>query len=243
MMKRNISIIACAAVLIILSLPHAANAEVFSDVTITRVAPSQAFIGQKIWIALVLENMGSSAKVIALNESLAAGANFNQSGAQYIQTAYGEKLWRYEWKIMLAAYENTTVAYWLVPGVAGTYVIAPASVTINGQGFRLKSHSIDVRCNANNACEPGENYLNCREDCGTGSNDGICDFYQDGRCDPDCGQRSDPDCKSDAGGFPANGTNMTGKDNSQSVLPVAVAAIILLAAVAAAFAFIRFRKK
>jgi len=193
MMKIGLMII--VAVLLVLFLVQNAGAETYNGVNIYRVAPDSAFIGQKIWVALVFENTASESRTIAVNESLTSEAEFNQSEAKYTQTEYGEKLWYYEWKITLGPEANTSVAYWLVPKAVGTYVISPARVTINGQSYMLKSHAIEVRCNANAACESGENYLNCPEDCQSGGADGICDSASDGKCDPDCEQTSDPDCE------------------------------------------------
>jgi len=193
MMKISLMII--VAVLLILFLFQNAGAETYNDVNIYRVAPESAFIGQKIWIALVFENTASESRTIAVNESL-GGADFNQSEARYVQTEYGEKIWYYEWKITLGSEANTSVAYWLTLKTVGTYVISPAKIQIGGSAYRLKSHAIEVRCNANQICEPGENYLNCPEDCSTGSADGICDGAADGKCDPDCEAANDADCKS-----------------------------------------------
>ncbi|MEM2919043.1 MAG: DUF333 domain-containing protein [Candidatus Altiarchaeota archaeon] len=53
-----------------------------------------------------------------------------------------------------------------------------------------------VRC-GDKICnfEQGENFLNCREDCSSGSKDNYCDKIVDKICDPDCTNLEDPDCK------------------------------------------------
>ncbi len=53
-----------------------------------------------------------------------------------------------------------------------------------------------VLCNVNGICEAneGENYLNCSQDCKSGSGDNHCDKIADGRCDPDCSRSEDQDC-------------------------------------------------
>jgi hypothetical protein len=218
--------------LFILASLATARAETYNGVNIYRVAPDSVFIGQEAWITLVLENSAGGQKTITINESISGDADFNQSEAQYIQTAYGEKLWYYSWQIILASGENTSVAYWIAPSAAGTYVIPPASVIINGQTFRLKSHSMEVRCNANKDCEPGENYLNCPEDCGTGGSDSICDAASDGKCDPDCEQAADPDCKT----FSQSGEQPQGWPNAFIIIGI-------LITIAVAFAAVKFSKK
>jgi len=245
--KMKIGLMILVAVLLAIFLFQNAGAETYNGVDILRAAPDSAFIGQKIWIALVFENTGNEAKTIALNESLAGGADFNQSEARYIQTAYGEKLWYYEWKITLGPKANTSVAYWLVPKNAGSYVISPASLTINGQSFRLKSHTIAVRCNTNEACESGENYMNCPEDCSTGSADGICDGAADGKCDPDCEQTGDPDCRpaetpKQAGNETPAAATPREKQPQNWTAPVIIIGIVVIVA-AAAVAAMKFLRK
>ncbi len=55
--------------------------------------------------------------------------------------------------------------------------------------------SIEV-CNSNGKCDidKGEFYLNCAQDCPSGSKDGYCDKAEDKRCDPDCSPQTDEDC-------------------------------------------------
>lgn len=43
--------------------------------------------------------------------------------------------------------------------------------------------------------EQGENFLNCPQDCNSGSKDNYCDKVNDGICDPDCTKEEDSDCK------------------------------------------------
>jgi len=242
MMKICLMII--VAVLLAIFLFQNAGAETYNGVNIYRAAPESAFIGQKIWVALVFENTASESRNIAVNESLTSEADFNQSEAKYIQTEYGEKLWRYEWQISLAAHDNTSVAYWLVPKAAGTYVISPARIAINGQGYMLKSHAIEVRCNANEACESGENYLNCPEDCQSGGADGICDSASDGKCDPDCEQGMDRDCIKTK--ETKTTVNETGKETvkiGQGIPATTIAAIVVVILVLGAVAYLKFLRK
>ncbi len=50
-------------------------------------------------------------------------------------------------------------------------------------------------CNNNGACNYGENYFNCPDDCSSGREDNYCDKAKDGKCDKDCMSGEDPDCE------------------------------------------------
>jgi len=52
----------------------------------------------------------------------------------------------------------------------------------------------DGVCYTNAHTKAGEDYLNCPQDCPSGSPDGYCDKVKDARCDPDCKWLEDPDC-------------------------------------------------
>ena len=49
-------------------------------------------------------------------------------------------------------------------------------------------------CNHDGACAGQENFLLCKGDCPSGSEDSWCDKKPDGRCDPDCADGVDADC-------------------------------------------------
>lgn len=167
----------------------------FGGVVLSRVAPESAYLGQKIWITLVFENNASVLKTVTLKENL-GNADFDKTGAKYVETEYGEKFWYYEWKIQLKAGENTSVSYWLVPKEIGSYVISPGKMTVGGENYNLASWNIEIACLADEKCDTsaGENYLNCGQDCSTGLADNICDMAQDKKCDPDCDKGADSDC-------------------------------------------------
>ncbi|MBI2673522.1 hypothetical protein HYX19_04635 [Candidatus Woesearchaeota archaeon] len=46
-----------------------------------------------------------------------------------------------------------------------------------------------------NVCQEHESYVDCKQDCPSGSKDDFCDRVSDGICDPDCGESNDLDCK------------------------------------------------
>jgi len=170
--------------------------EEINGVIVSRLAPDTAYLGQKIWITLVLENNSSVLKTITLKENL-GDADFEKTETKKIETEYGETFWYYEWKIQLKAGENTSVSYWLVPEQIGLYTISPAKITIGGENYNLESRNIDIWCLADEKCDisAGENYLNCPYDCSTGLGDNLCDMARDGKCDPDCEKGADADCE------------------------------------------------
>jgi len=184
--------------------------ETHADLTIRRMAPSTAFVGQRVWVTITVENKGTDQKSIALVEQL-GDADFDKSEAEFIeirdpgpqptQPDQAEKddaprLWYYRWRMELPPGESATVAYWIVGRNPGYYVIPPAEVTVAEEIFRLKSVDIRVGCRADGECDirGGENYATCPQDCSTGAADNVCDFAVDGRCDPDCEIEADPDC-------------------------------------------------
>jgi hypothetical protein len=181
--------------------------ETIGDLTIRRMAPETATLGQEIWIVVEIENNGVQERTITFVEKL-ANAEFDRSQAKSIEVfdpGYDDlpeveggerlKLWYYEWGIQLPPNESATLAYWLVPTTVGTYVISPAEITIDGEMFRTMSRDIIIKCNSDEQCDvhSGENYLTCPEDCLTGNADGFCDGASDGRIDPDCDEGYDPD--------------------------------------------------
>lgn len=183
-----------AVLLSIILLSAFANAEMVGQVNIERIAPEQGFVGQKLWVLLTLENMGPNNRTVSIREML-GDAEFNESEATPFETLYNKTYWFYEWEILLPAYENATVGYWLIPRAVGSYVIPSSEVVINNASvYYLREAEITIRCNADSSCEPGETYLNCPEDCPSGSDDGICDGRNDASCDPDCEPSADPDC-------------------------------------------------
>jgi len=164
----------------------------FGDVNVFRIYPESAYIGQKVWITIAIENAGTSDKTITVTDKL-GDADFNKSGATGVNTTYGT-MYLYEWEIDLPAGENTSVSYWIEPKSSGNYVISPSLVNISGTEYRMKSAAIAVQCDVDGTCANDENYLNCPQDCASGAADGVCDEVSDAICDPDCAAGSDADC-------------------------------------------------
>jgi hypothetical protein len=216
-----------------------AQNDTFGNIAIYRIYPETAYIGQKIWISLAIENRGGSEAAISVSEKL-GDAGFNRTGTTVVPAANGD-IYFYDWDIAIPAGGNTSVSYWITPHTAGTYVITPAALNISGKQYRLKSVAIRVTCLAENSCNTsaGENFLNCPQNCKSGSADGVCDGVPDGICDPDCTAASDIDCKAQVPATQAPNITISGsKGNSSGQVanggsaPCA-AAFVLLAALPA----------
>jgi hypothetical protein len=181
--------------------------EGLGDLTLRRMVPETAIVGNEIWVVVEIENTGIQEVTFKFVEKL-GDADFDKNQAKSIQVSDpgpggvpeaegGERLelWYFEWEIKLPPGESATLAYWIIPNLPGTYVISPAEITLEGEVLYTKSRSILVKCNTDSQCDlnAGETFLTCPEDCFTGMADGFCDGASDGRVDPDCEEGVDPD--------------------------------------------------
>ena len=66
-------------------------------------------------------------------------------------------------------------------------------VICNGHSYEENVGVYSESC-GNNICESWENSLNCRPDCKSGADDGVCDKRFDFKCDPNCFKNEDLDC-------------------------------------------------
>ena len=193
-MKTYARIIVLLIVLSSFAFAMSAQSDTFGEVTVSRIYPESAYIGQKIWITIAIENTGTTDKTIMITDKL-GDADFNKSGTTSVNTTYGT-MYLFEWEISLPAGENTSVSYWIEPKSSGNYVISPSEVVIGGTKYRMKSAAIAVSCLIDAKCDAAssENFLNCPQDCSSGSADGVCDAVADSKCDPDCASGADSDC-------------------------------------------------
>lgn len=110
--------------------------------------------------------------------------------------------WVFEREFILGANEEKIFQYelkFLGCGVVDQMDLEGFEFSIPSEGFSKISDSAMLMteiCNFNHICEAEryENYLNCPEDCPSGSADGYCDKIKDGICDPDCAKGFDIDC-------------------------------------------------
>ena len=147
----------------------------YGGVSIYRISPEIAAVGQQSWVMLAFENTGKARANLTVTDLL-GDADFNKSAATATNTTYGTR-WTYAWDISLAPGENTSVAYWIIPKSPGEYVISPSPVVVNGVTYYLDAAYMEVACDADGRCSAGEDQFNCPEDCqdtgSPGSNQGI----------------------------------------------------------------------
>ena len=104
----------------------------------------------------------------------------------------GIKHYRLEWKDSVENGKVKIFNYKIKPLELGEFEIVPTEVFVGNKSYSSDVLSVFVECKNNGICDKGENYLNCKEDCLNGANDGVCDDKVDGICDLDCSR--DVDC-------------------------------------------------
>ncbi|MCK4729952.1 MAG: hypothetical protein KAT28_01395 [Candidatus Aenigmarchaeota archaeon] len=113
--------------------------------------------------------------------------------------------WKFERELEIGSNEEKVFEYQLeFLGAKGIseMEIPPFNFFISDKNFYKYSNKVGVLvnvCNFNNICEIelDEYYLNCPQDCVSGSVDGYCDGIADGICDEDCLAQSIPELDSD----------------------------------------------
>ncbi len=101
----------------------------------------------------------------------------------------------YKWRATISPNKVFTLNYRIKPNDVGEYTLLPTKLNdlATNNIFLSEPKTVLVSCIPNNKCENNENSINCPEDCGASSSDGICNYKADGICDPDC--EEEPDCK------------------------------------------------
>jgi len=168
-----------------------------SDIIIQRYVPEKVTVNSIIEIKIIIINNGNEEKNIIVHEIV---GDFDPIEPYPIIPVINENdpiavpPAHYEWKFNLSGNSEKNISYKVLATTPGKKILPPTVVYANGEVIYGESQTIKVECNKNDECESNENYLNCPEDCPSGSSDGICDLMQDGICDPDCEKNADPDC-------------------------------------------------
>ena len=179
--------------LIFLILVAFANAQ---QVNVIKDAPTSIRFGEILEVKISINNPETFEKSYEIIETIPRGfALIEPSQPDKIEQHNALSVMVYQWKIKINPQKIFTLNYKIKPNEVGEYTILPTKMTDLSSNlvFLSESRQFTVLCLPNNRCEENENSVNCAEDCGSGINDGICDYESDGKCDPDCDE--EPDCK------------------------------------------------
>lgn len=167
-----------------------------TKLTVERIHPSEAKIGETIEISLKISNLGKEKVEFFVTETHKPGLEYpdpieiKKFKYQALEVPY------YQWKLTLEAEKETETKYHVKPKGLGMILFSPTIINDEyGNNFESVPTTLEITCNPNGKCDEGENYIFCSEDCPTGSTDGLCDGVEDGRCDLDCQIEDDPDCE------------------------------------------------
>jgi len=167
-----------------------------TKLTIERIHPSEAKIGEKIEITLKISNLGKEKVEFFVTETHKPGLEYpdpieiKKFKYQALEVPY------YGWKLTLENGKETEIKYHIISKNIGMILFSPAIINDEfGNNFESVPTTLKIACNPNQKCDSGENYIFCPEDCKTGSADGVCDGAKDGKCDPDCQKDADLDCQ------------------------------------------------
>jgi len=164
-------------------------------IKVIRETQNQVAIRVPFNIEISVFNSEEQSKVVAIEERIPKSFELINPNEPTITKNYnGIQVNFLKWELTIPAKSSKSVIYTIKPTQPGDITLTPTKVTDNltQEVYQTAISQLIIKCNNNQVCEPAENYLNCPEDCPTGSKDGICDYMADEVCDPDCTQ--DPDC-------------------------------------------------
>lgn len=194
-MRHNIIPMVFALILLFLPLANALLPADSENIQITREVQGEAKVGNLLTIKIVITNNQPSLLSLKVEERIAENFELiNPNEPTITKTYNGINVSFLNWDVQLKPNEAVQLIYTINPKQAGDITLSPTKVTETSADkvFQGRATKIEIKCNMNGVCETGENFLNCVEDCPTGSKDGVCDYATDGICDPDC--TDDPDC-------------------------------------------------
>jgi hypothetical protein len=161
---------------------------------IERIHANEAKVSDEIEIKLRITNHDAEEIRTVVSETHRPGIEYTDP----IEIGYLEyqalKIPYYRWEITLPAKGSEEVMYRIKARKGGMVTFSPAILGDEyGNSFESDPTNIEINCDPNGVCEPGESFIFC-PDCTTGIADGMCDGAEDARCDPDCLSEADPDC-------------------------------------------------
>jgi len=167
---------------------------VLVNLTIERIVPAAVFAGDVFNVTLKVSSRHKSKLNILVVDPQRSGVSYIGGPEPYIIRYEGLEVPLFRWKETISPGQTKEYSYQVKAGSPGTITFPPATVNDDyGNTFETTPAFVQVMCMENGACDQGENYVFCPQDCPTGSKDDTCDAAEDGRIDPDCAPGADPD--------------------------------------------------
>ncbi len=169
-----------------------------ADIGVTRELPNSVLLGTNFTETITISGYSTQENVATLKERVPEEFQLVSPKQNLQCKEYGEFKEDIVCHVIQEVYPSavSSFSHTFRADKLGTYYFQPVKLILgNGSVFSSIGSQLNVVCKPNSVCEPrkGENYLNCPEDCQTGTQDNVCDGVADGKCDPDC-ISSDPDC-------------------------------------------------
>ncbi len=156
---------------------------------VTRESASNINYGDILEVNISIFNNESSDKEVFVYEQVQDAEFIQPSKPSY--TVSKNQIPFFKWQFSVPSEKIKVISYKIKPLTIGEYKSAPTKIVVDDKSYYSSSLKVKVNCFIDGVCSAGENFLNCREDCESGMEDGICDNLVEGRCDPDCADDSD----------------------------------------------------
>ncbi len=167
---------------------------VSSQMSITRIIPKTAYPGEPFEVALIVKNLHNGPLETLTIDVKRPGHKYTNAPEAELMRYEGLNIYLLKWEETIEAGETKKYSYTISPSKPQTITFPVATVSDeHGNQFETAPARIDIICRSNGACDKGETYINCPDDCPTGSKDDACDGVKDGRVDPDCEADAEPD--------------------------------------------------
>ena len=164
---------------------------------IEKIYPAEVSTGQIINIEIKVTNDLTSTAIFKLKEQLPNNVKFI-SPAEPDGYSGEVNLPYFEETFSLAPQETFSFTYSVKVDIPGALSLSPTTIVKldDNQRFFSEPIQIQIDCIPDGLCQDNDNFLNCPQDCPSGSEDNYCDLQIDGVCDSDCTEE-DVDCDKD----------------------------------------------
>ena len=155
------------------------------------ISSPDIILGQDVEINIQVVNLEANTVDILVQEILLPNVDYD---LDYVEIAQdGNTIRVHQQWLEIAPGGSETLSYVAVPTSTGHFEFKPSALLAGAQTYRTDVVRLDVMCEPDGTCDPGESFVLCPDDCTTGLADGLCDMVADGTQDPDCEYGVDPD--------------------------------------------------